>query len=212
MMDHLYLILFALGAYHGINPAMGWLFAAALGLQYRSRKIIVKSLIALILGHAVAVGVVVIAVGLLGLHLPLMFLKLFTAALLLSLGIYHLFRQKHLSWFGMQIGVFGIFCWSFLMATSHGAGLMLIPVLLHNAAPVAGHAGHIISHETVVTGLFDVGLIVAVHTLGYLLMATLMAFLIYEKLGVAILKKAWINFDLIWAVTLIVTACFLLLW
>ena len=43
---------------------------------------------------------------------------------------------------------------------------------------------------------------VAVHTLGHLLVAGLVALVVYEKLGLAILQKAWFNIDLLWVIAL----------
>ena len=61
-----WLLLIALGAFHGLNPAMGWLFAVALGLYRQSRGVVLVSLIPIALGHAAAIAVVVYAVMALG--------------------------------------------------------------------------------------------------------------------------------------------------
>lgn len=50
--------LFLLGAYHGINPGMGWLFAVALGLQERTRAAVLRALPPIALGHLVSIGAV----------------------------------------------------------------------------------------------------------------------------------------------------------
>ncbi len=193
----IYSTLFALGMYHGINPGMGWLFAVAIGMQTKSRQKIITSLIGLTLGHATSITAVILLVGLLEQQLPFSLLQILLAGLLIGLGIYHIFRTGHPSWFGMQPGFIGISLWSFFMASAHGASLMLIPFLLDGSA--------------LGLGIFSYLSVIGIHTLGYLLVATILAFLVYEKLGVLILRKAWLNFDLIWATTLIITGGFLIL-
>ena len=61
-----WLVIAGLGVYHGINPAMGWLFAVALGLHRKSRAVVLRSLVPIALGHALAVGLVAAAVVALG--------------------------------------------------------------------------------------------------------------------------------------------------
>jgi hypothetical protein len=45
-----------------------------------------------------------------------------------------------------------------------------------------------------------------VHTLGYLLITGLLAVVVYEKLGLRLLRSVWLNLDVVWAATLILTA------
>ena len=122
--------LLALGAGHGINPAMGWLFAVALGLQRESRRAVWGALGPLAAGHALAIGGAVAAMGLAGLVIPLASLRWATAGLLIGLGIYRLVRSRHLTFGGMQVGARELAIWSFLMASAHGAGLMVLPLVI----------------------------------------------------------------------------------
>src|SRR5713226_7062936 len=122
--------LFLLGAYHGINPGMGWLFAVALGMQEHSARAVVRSLGPIALGHALAIGVVVFLAGLIGIVLPLIYLKAGVAIALVALGVYRIVRSRHFRWGGMQVGFRELTIWSFLMASAHGAGLMVLPVVL----------------------------------------------------------------------------------
>src|SRR6187549_152644 len=116
-----------LGAYHGINPGMGWLFAVALGMQRGSARGVLSALPPIALGHAVAVGVVVLAAGLAGLVVPLGALKIVVASILMMLGLYRLWRHRHPRFGGMQVGFRDLTVWSFLMASAHGAGFMVVP-------------------------------------------------------------------------------------
>jgi hypothetical protein len=188
--------LFLLGAYHGINPGMGWLFAVALGMQEHSTRAVLRSLVPITLGHALAIGVVVLLADLIQVVLPLNYVKIVVAALLVALGIYRIVRSRHFSWGGMQVGFLELTAWSFLMASAHGAGLMVLPVVLQMAP----------AHHMHGAGMTGVGATL-VHTLGYLTVTAAVAIVVYQKVGLAILRKAWFNLDLVWAVALIATGC-----
>jgi hypothetical protein len=205
--------LLLLGAYHGINPGMGWLFAVALGMQEKSRRAVFSSLLPLGLGHGLAIGAVVGLAALAQVVLPHGAVQIAAAAALFGFGLYCLLRRRHPRWGGMQVGFGDLTIWSFIMASAHGAGFMVLPVVL--AMSGGEHAGHHAPmHASGVLGagggwtnLFAAGL----HTVAYLAMAGLIAVVVYEKLGLALLRKAWINLDLIWAITLIATGGFVLL-
>ncbi len=194
--------LLALGAGHGVNPAMGWLFAVALGLQRESRRAVWAALGPLAVGHACAIGGAVAAAGLVGLVLPLAVLRWVTAGLLVGLGFYRLARSRHLTFGGMQVGARELAIWSFLMASAHGAGLMVLPLVM--ATPPSGHALHQMSALPLASVEWSGVLATLVHTAGYLLVTGLLAVIVYEKVGVRFLRKAWVNLDLIWAVALVV--------
>ncbi len=210
--------LLLLGAYHGINPGMGWLFAVALGMQERSGRAVWRTLPPLALGHALAIGGVILLVVLAGLALPLRSLKWPLAAVLLALGLYRLASSRHPRWGGMRVGARDLTIWSFIMASAHGAGLMVLPVFVALAAgaPGAGASAHHFS-SSAAAGLAVgdeplVGLLATlVHTAAYLSVTGLIATLVYQKLGLARLRTAWVNLDLIWAFALIATGGFTLL-
>jgi hypothetical protein len=205
--------LFLLGAYHGINPGMGWLFAVALGMQEKSSRAVWRALVPISVGHAVAIGVVVALVGLVQTVLPLRSLKIGVAVVLFAFGFYHLLRHRHPRFGGMQVSFGDLTIWSFLMASAHGAGLMVLPVLfgMQGGDSMAGsavpmHHVHMGAMDGSATNLSAV----LVHTLGYLVVTGFVAWVVYEKLGLALLRKAWLNLDLVWAVALVVTGCFVL--
>jgi hypothetical protein len=210
--------LFLLGAYHGVNPGMGWLFAVALGMQKKSASAVWQSLVPIAAGHLIAIGLVVAAAEIAGAVLPLRDVKIAAACVLLVFGLRRLVRKSHPRWGGMQIGFRDLTVWSFLMASAHGAGFMLLPLLLkmsvlHTVA--FGDSGHHL-HALGFAGPGTVGPLTAaiallVHTLGYLLVTGLIAFVVFAKLGLEVLRKTWVNLDLIWAVALIATAGFTLM-
>ena len=197
--------LFALGAGHGINPAMGWLFAVARGLQQESRKAVWATLGPLALGHALAMVVAIGAAATIGLILPPAALRWVIAALLISLGAFRLIRSRHIAYGGMRVNPVELTVWSFLMASAHGAGLMILP-LVAGGLPPMGHAHGMTRAALGITSLESSGVTAAlVHTAGYLLVTAAIAVIVYERVGVRFLRKAWVNLDLIWAVALIVT-------
>jgi len=199
------LVLAGLGAFHGLNPAMGWLFAVALGLHRQSRKVVFVSLLPIAFGHAISIAV---AVGLLvagGYLVPGNVVRIGAGLLLLGWAAYHWrFGHRHRVRFGMQTGLLGLGIWSFLMATAHGAGLMLWPVLMPLCLP--GAAGGQLGGP-IAAALTGVG----IHTLAMVATTGVVATLVYEWLGVEILRRAWLNVDLIWTVALVATGAVLLL-
>jgi hypothetical protein len=196
--------LLALGAGHGINPAMGWLFAVALGLQRQSRGAVWGALGPLALGHALAIAAAIAAAGLVGIIVPLEVLKWVTAGLLIGLGIFRLVRSRHIRFGGMQVGARELATWSFLMASAHGAGLMVLPLVIGDL-PAAGHAHHLAAASMIAGTEWSGALAALVHTAGYLLVTGLIAVIVYERVGLRFLRTAWVNLDLIWAVALVVT-------
>jgi len=198
-----------LGAYHGLNPGMGWLFALSLGLQEKSRRAILWSLLPIALGHAVAIFLTILAVRVAQEAISPRAIKIVVAAALFAMGIYRLFRAHHPKGGGMRVGFKDLFLWSFLMATAHGAGLMLAPILLAQPMQGMSHMSHSMGSAASGTGvtLGVLGLAVLVHTLGLLLVAGSLALVVYqsyETSGLRLLQGAWFNFDLLWAVALFV--------
>jgi hypothetical protein len=197
-------LMLLLGAYHGINPGMGWLFAVALGMQEEKGSAVVRSLLPIAFGHALAIGSVVLAAAFLGTVLPLAVIRYPIAAVLIGLGAYCLVRHYHPRWVRMQVGFRDLTVWSFLMASAHGAGLMVVPVLLAGSTVEAAEktVGH--NHPSPASPLAGL-LATGVHTMAYLAVTGLIAWVVYRKLGLAVLRKTWLNLDLVWAVALVVT-------
>ena len=204
-------LMLLLGAYHGMNPGMGWLFAVGLGMQEQRGSAVAKSLVPIAVGHALAIGIVVLAVAFLGMALPLMGIRYSVAALLVGLGIYCLVGHHHPRWVRMRVGFRDLTAWSFLMASAHGAGLMVLPVLLGSSTVEAqGHmAGH--SHMSSAANPLAGMLATGIHTVGYLAVTGLLAWAVYRKLGLALLRKAWFNFNVVWGAALVGAGLFTLL-
>lgn len=196
-----------LGAGHGINPGMGWLFAVALGLQEGSARAVWRALPALAVGHALAIAAAVAATLIVGQVIPAPFLEWMVAALLIGIGVDRLRRHRHPRGGGMRVGFRGLVTWSFLMASAHGAGLMVVPLLLARGLGGEGqaaHAGHWASIGS--GGGAETGLLVTlVHSAGYLLVTGVIALVVYRWLGLRLLRSMWINLDAIWGAVLVAT-------
>ena len=200
-----WLALAGLGAFHGLNPAMGWLFAVALGLHRRSRTVVLEALIPIAIGHAIAVLAVALAVVLLGTVVDQRALRIVGGVLLIGWAAYHtLYGSRHRVRFGMQVSMLGLGAWSFLMASAHGAGLMLVPVLIPLCL-AASPAQELSAAGSIPITLAAVG----VHTLAMLATTGVIAVVVYEWVGVAFLRRGWINLDLIWTAALVLTGVIL---
>lgn len=222
-MNHLelllpWLTLALLGAFHGMNPAMGWLFAVSIGFQERRTSAVAKALGPIALGHLLAIAAIAIPVGLLQVVLPTGAVMVVGGAVLLGYAAYKVAtRFRHPRWVGMRITSWELVTWSALMAAAHGAGLMLIPALaglshddgaaaMASAMP-AGHDHHMhmaTTHDSGTRALVDALLAVSLHTLAMLLVMGVLALAVYRWIGVGILRKAWFNLDLVWTGTMAV--------
>jgi len=210
-----------LGAYHGINPGMGWLFAVALGMQHGSARGVWRALPPIALGHAAAIAVVLLLAAAARLVVPLAALNVMVGAVLMSMGIYRLWHHRHPRFGGMQVGFGDLTLWSFLMASAHGAGFMVLPFVMPATATVAA-AGHSHAHHVSVAAqgfspahmsaaTHVAASAVALHTAAYFIVMVLAAWIVYRKLGLSLLRKAWFNMDWLWAGALVVTGAIVLL-
>ena len=199
-----------LGAYHGINPGMGWLFAVALVMQQGSERGVWRALPPIALGHMAAVGAVLLVAGLAQMVVPLPAMKVVVACVLVAFGLYRLCRHRHPRFGGMRVGFRDLTLWSFLMASAHGAGFMVLPFVLAMSDHVMAADGSHVHHATAASGPWVGLLALGLHTLAYLLVLAFAAWIVYRKLGLALLRTAWFNLDMIWAGALVATGLLIL--
>lgn len=196
----------ALGAYHGVDPSMGWLFAVALGLQEQRRSKVIAALFPIAIGHLVSVALVV---GLISAAMKPAWgwMRSAGAAALIIFGLFRFWRPRaHPRWVAMRVNSAELVAWSFLMATAHGAGLMLFPILVNLHSATMTHAHHAMIMATPsrrALGIPEAMAIVLLHTGAMLLVMGGVAFAVYEWIGLKILRSAWINLDALWAGALI---------
>ena len=195
-----WLVVAALGTFHGLNPAMGWLFAVALGLYRRSRRVVLLSLVPIALGHALAAGSMLMAGLSLGMVVDHTILNRMCGALLIGWAAWHALRGHRMRpLVGMQTGFAGLTVWSFVMAGSHGAGLMLIPALMPICSALPNAMGAAAGGGLTAT-LAAAAL--CVHSAAMLLTTGVIALAVFDHFGVAGLRTRWLNFDLLWSGTL----------
>ncbi len=188
--------LVGLGAFHGVNPAMGWLFTVALALHRRSRATFLWAIPSLALGHAISVGIVAAAAVMAGALIERRWIQLGAGILLIGWAGYHYaYGHRHRVRVGMRAGLAGLMLWSFLMATAHGAGLMILPALMPLCLGASNGAG---------TAALA-GMAVGVHAVAMLTVTTLLAVVVYDWVGLAVLKRAWLNVDRLWLSALALT-------
>jgi hypothetical protein len=203
-----WLVLILLGAWHGLNPGMGWLFSVALGLQQRSRTAVFAALVPIALGHALAIGLVVFVVYVLGAVVPFRWLQIGCAATLFAIACWKLYRFRHPTWVGMCVNFWDLTFWSWLMASAHGAGLMVVPVLLGAKSLFCGTAPAGLNAILSIQPLVATAAVV-VHTASHLIVSGLIAWIVYDFIGLAILRRSWINLDMIWCFSLLGAALLL---
>jgi hypothetical protein len=198
----LWIAVILLGAYHGVNPGMGWLFAVAHGLQERRRSAVIRALGPIALGHEASIALVVVALGAVAAIVDERTLRIGAASVLLGFGAFKLLRPRwHPRWVGMRISSRELTFWSFLMSTAHGAGLMLIPLIVGfpGAAWLTSSDNDIPVLHLSLPALAQDGLAVLLHTAAMLVVMGFVALLVYDKLGLNVLRRAWLNLDMVWA-------------
>jgi hypothetical protein len=199
--DAAWVTLAVLGVYHGINPAMGWLFAVSRGMQERSRRAVLRSLVPIAIGHEASIALVAMLVLTLSTTTDPTALRYGAAAALVAFGIFRFVKPRaHFRWTSMRVSDRELGVWSFLMSTAHGAGLMIAPVILGlRASP---------NHDDMAMltgGPIDIAAVgIAVHVLAMLIVMGAIAFFVYERVGLQVLRRAWLNTDQVWAGAFIV--------
>jgi hypothetical protein len=194
-----------LGALHGLNPAMGWLFAVALGLHRRSRRIVLLALAPIALGHAAAVGAVLLAITTFGAILDAVLLSRVAGLILIGWALWHGFAGHRMRvQIGLQTGFVGLALWSCMIASAHGAGLMLVPSIL-SLCVSPGRGGELTASTSIPISLAAL----AVHTGAMLAVIGAISIVVYERLGLAFLRRGWVNLDILWSTALIAGGVFL---
>ncbi|NTS33048.1 hypothetical protein HQ945_17450 [Phyllobacterium sp. BT25] len=201
-----WLVLAGLGVFHGLNPAMGWLFAVALGLHRGSRMVVLRSLVPIALGHAASIAVIAVVAVLLGFIFDQRPLEIAAGILLLAWAAYQAaYGHRHRVRVGMTTGMVGLGFWSFLMASAHGAGLMLVPVVIPLC--LASMPGQdLTAAGSLLIALAAVG----THMAAMLAVILVIALTVYDWFGLEFLRRGWINFDLIWIAALTATGLILI--
>ena len=231
--------LVALGAFHGLHPGMGWLLAVGRGLQEGGRAQLLKSLPVIALGHAGSVAVAAVAITVTGSITASVLFPVLAGGVIVLVGLVMLLSRRHFHWREVRLPLWQLGAWSFLMASAHGAGLMLMPVLAGQVSHAHVDGGDHVEHGTAgavpvdpgvasdrsgtsggteaIEGTWDLwdatllGLAATgVHTLAMFAAAGVAALIAYDFLGVHVLRWKGVTMDRVWALTLILGGVFVL--
>jgi len=210
-----WLTLAGLGAYHGVNPAMGWLFAVSRGMQERSRRAVLRSLVPIAVGHEMSIALVAALVVGLEVVTDSSTLRMVAAAVLFAFGIFRFVKPRaHFRWTSMRVSDRELTLWSFLMSTAHGAGIMVAPVLigLQGTIDRSGAKAHDQADLGLLNASLGVGAVgIALHVAAMLAVMGVVAIVVYERLGLKVLRTAWLNTDRLWAAAFVLAAFITLL-
>jgi len=210
-----WLTLAGLGAYHGVNPAMGWLFAVSRGMQERSRRAVLRSLVPIAVGHEMSIALVAALVVGLEVVTDSSTLRMVAAAVLFAFGIFRFVKPRaHFRWTSMRVSDRELTLWSFLMSTAHGAGIMVAPVLigLQGTIDRSGAKAHDQADLGLLNASLGVGAVgIALHVAAMLAVMGVVAIVVYERLGLKVLRTAWLNTDRLWAGAFVLAAFITLL-
>ena len=213
--DAAWLTLAGLGAYHGVNPAMGWLFAVSRGMQERSRRAVLRSLVPIAIGHEMSIALVAALVVGLEVVTDSSTLRMVAAAVLFAFGIFRFVKPRaHFRWTSMRVSDRELTLWSFLMSTAHGAGIMVAPVLigLQGTIDRSGAKAHDQADLGLLNASLGVGAVgIALHVAAMLAVMGVVAIVVYERLGLKVLRTAWLNTDRLWAAAFVLAAFITLL-
>jgi hypothetical protein len=205
-----WLTLAGLGAYHGVNPAMGWLFAVSRGMQEKSRRAVVRSLVPIAIGHELSIALVALLVVGLEVVADSSTLRIVAAVALFAFGIFRFVKPRaHFRWTSMRVTDRELTLWSFLMSTAHGAGLMIAPVLigLQGSIDRSGARAHDHADLGLLNASIGVGAVgIALHVIAMLAVMGVVAVVVYERLGLKVLRTAWLNTDALWAGAFVLAA------
>ena len=201
------------GIYHGVNPGMGWPLAVSAALFERKKSAMIKASAMLATGHFLAMIVILLPFSM------MYFLvnnereiRMGAGVLVIAMGIYLLINRRHPKILA-RIHPAKLGLWSFLAATAHGAGLMLVPIylgicgLLVLGESVSG-TGHAAAQMLMSSNIVTAFLVAATHTFAMTFAGAAIALFVYNWFGLKFISKSWFNLDLIWAFSLIIVRAF----
>ncbi len=198
-----WLAVVGLGCYHGLNPGMGWLLAVSNGLQARRGQAVFAAFLPIGAGHFLAMAAALLPFAVLSAYFSRLHdVSIAAGLVLVAFGLLKLIRRRHPR-FLARIRPHQIALWSALMATAHGAGLMLLPAFLALCSDNSAAHGSVLFLLEQSTGA--VVAVALVHTAAMLAVGSLMAWLVYRFWGLRVLQRSWFNLDLVWATALLLS-------
>jgi len=199
----LWLAVVASGLYHGVNPGMGWPLAVSAGLMARSARALVGALWPLMVGHLLAMCVVILPFALLVALVEWQHhIQSGASLLVIGFGLFRLVNRRHPRGLARirptQLGL-----WSFAVAIAHGAGLMLVPIYLGLCRAADLDKGHEAAGALIHANLGMAVLVSVVHAVAMITAGGCLAWLVYRYLGLKFVSRSWFNLDATWAFSLV---------
>lgn len=203
----LWLAVIALGIYHGLNPTMGWPLAVANGLSAKRGAAVFATAVPLAAGHFLAMAIVLVPFALLAAYVDWSTTIRAAAGSAVALyGAYRFIDRRHPR-FLARVRPTQLAWWSLLIATAHGAGLMLVPVALGlcTAAPSDASLSHAALMRSMNASLGIALAVALVHTAAMIGAGLAMAWAVYRYLGLGFLRRSWLDLDKVWGASLMLT-------
>jgi hypothetical protein len=199
----LWLAVVASGLYHGLSPGMGWPLAVSAGLIERSSHALMMALWPLMVGHLLAMFVVILPFALLLVIVEWQQqIQIGASLLVIGFGIFRLINRRHPRVLARirptQLGL-----WSFAVAIAHGAGLMLVPIYLGLCRAADLDKSHEAAGALINANLAMAVLVSVVHSVAMIMAGGFLAWLVYRYLGLKFVSRSWFNLDATWAVSLV---------
>jgi hypothetical protein len=191
--QNIYLVLFVLGLIHGINPGTGWLLSSAVGYKEKNRRILGLSIISLAFGYLAALTFLVTTIGWFRIKIPVYWISWITFFLLVAFGIHHLWQQSQSRRIENRFAYLQIISWVFIITISYSASVLFIPLIMRSTS-----------------SLIKLFLFVTTQTAGYMVASAIASLILYETITFVAKKKAWFNFELFWALSLLLMGGILL--
>ena len=201
------------GAYHGLNPGMGWPLAVSAALMERKASAMPKALLLLTTGHLLAMIAILLPFSLMIWLVEREYeIRVVASFIVIGMGIYLLINSKHPRYLA-RIHPAKLGLWSFLSAIAHGAALMLVPIYLgicqiSEDTNSIEDSGHLAVQNLMSNDLLTALGVSLLHTISMGLTGALLAVFVYFWLGLKFISKAWFNLDKIWASSLILVGAF----
>lgn len=203
----LWLAVVASGIYHGVNPGMGWPLAVSAALMGGGRRALFEALGALSVGHFVAmIGILLPFAAMTVLVAWERQIRIAAALVVIGFGLWLLVNRRHPR-FLSRIPPTRLALWSFLVATAHGAGLMLVPIYLGLCSQADLDAGHRAASALMAESAGISVAVAAAHTTTMIISGGAIAFAVHAWLGLRFLSKSWFDLDRVWALSLVLVGC-----
>jgi len=183
---------------------MGWPLAVSAALLERKKSALLGALAALAFGHFLAMMAILLPFSMMSaLIMWQKEIRVGAGLLVIALGVYLLINRNNHPRFLSRVPPSQLALWSFLAATAHGAGLMLVPIFLGICTTSATDAGHAAAGILMAGNIGTAFLVATAHTAAMTLAGGFFAVVIYFWFGLKFLTKTWFNLDVVWALSLI---------